>query len=155
MIYLQSYLSNLPRRPYPQPLDQDSSPPWIWQHPAAWRTAQAANTDLSSAYAYLEGDQLVRLDGAIERYENIAREGGWALIETGKDKPLLMLGSRHPDVRLIRKRLDRTGDVRHEMGADPIFFDASHDGTTASPAEPQTYLYPKLEPRPAMHKARE
>jgi murein L,D-transpeptidase YcbB/YkuD len=88
-----------------------------------------ASSQSGSAEALLGGDQLVLLDAAIAHYEEIEAAGGWPLLESAADKPILAAGSIHADVRIIRKRLDKTGDVRHEMGADPQFFDRNLAGS--------------------------
>jgi murein L,D-transpeptidase YcbB/YkuD len=79
-----------------------------------------AETEYSSAKAFLAGDQLSGLDEAITQYSVAHEQGGWQAIPDGST---LVAGSRHADVRLIRRRLRASGDYQAQMGADPLLFD--------------------------------
>jgi len=78
--------------------------------------------ELSSARAYINGEQVAQLDEALYRYRALAAEGGWLALS-----PNVHLGSgmRDQEVRILRQRLRASGDYVGEMSADPLLFDAA------------------------------
>lgn len=55
---------------------------------------------------------------ALHQYQMIEQQGGWPTIPDG---PVLKLGSRHPDVALLRQRLAVSGDLPSNVGQQDVF----------------------------------
>lgn len=85
---------------------------------AAPLEAELAQT---SAAALLAGGQPALLDAALNRLQQIARDGGWPTLPAGAR---LQAGMRDPQVRSLRQRLRISGDYQADMSADPLSFDA-------------------------------
>ncbi len=69
------------------------------------------------------------LRGALARYRRIADAGGWPTLPDG---PTLKTGTQHPQVPLLRRRLQVTGDLSGAApGEDSLAFDARlHDAVS-------------------------
>lgn len=83
---------------------------------------EVANTPDTAVTAWLHGEQLQRLDAELVRYELIRDTGGWPALP---DDALLAPGVRDVRVPLLRRRLQASGDLTGEMGADRLRFDAA------------------------------
>ena len=59
-----------------------------------------------------------RLRKALSDYRSIARRGGWPTLPKGA---LLRQGMRDGDIRLLRRRLTATGDLRARVDREPLF----------------------------------
>lgn len=82
----------------------------------------------TSAAAWVDAEAVARLDGAIDTYRSIAAAGGWPLVPTDVE---LIPGTRHANVRLLRRRLRASGDYTAETNADPLSFDVTVQGALA------------------------
>jgi murein L,D-transpeptidase YcbB/YkuD len=58
------------------------------------------------------------IEQAIFVYQDLVSRGGWSTVPSGET---LKLGTRHPNVIALRRRLVRTGDLRETAGADDAF----------------------------------
>lgn len=61
-----------------------------------------------------------RLRNALAEYQRLARMGGWTSLPSG---PYLKMGQRHPQVKLLRRRLITEGDLQLGPVTDEHLFD--------------------------------
>lgn len=62
----------------------------------------------------------LRLREALQTYRQLELNGGWPALPAG---PVLQLGSRHPQVAILRQRLLAEGDLEFEVAQNDLFYD--------------------------------
>lgn len=88
---------------------------------AEWAQRYDADARLTVSRAttpILSTQTVAATEAAIERFREIAANGGWPQVPAGQQ---LRLGSNSPAVSALRRRLIASGDIGAETGASPVF----------------------------------